>query len=61
MTIAEQLRAEGMQQGINQGINQGVQQGLYSVVKNMLAENANIDSIMKFTKLSKKEIEKIIG
>jgi predicted transposase/invertase (TIGR01784 family) len=36
MTIAEQLKAEGMQQGIQQGMQQGMQQGEYSLLLRQL-------------------------
>jgi predicted transposase/invertase (TIGR01784 family) len=51
MTIANSLRQEGLEQGI--------QQGIHAVAKNMLAGNIDIDSVVRFTKLSQEEIEKI--
>jgi predicted transposase/invertase (TIGR01784 family) len=45
-------RAEGLAKGISQGISKGVSQ----IAKSMLQANESVTKIMKYTKLSKKEI-----
>jgi len=45
-------KAEGLAQGITQGISQGISQ----IAKSMLQAGESIAKIMKYTKLSKKEI-----
>ena len=44
---------------IQEGMQQGMQEGMCGVARNMLADNMDIDSIIRFTKLSQKEIEKL--
>ncbi len=56
---------EGMQQGIKQGIKEGKKEGIregskqstIEIAKKMLHNNENIETIMKYTGLSKNEIE----
>ena len=52
----EKGRAEGLAQGISQGITQGITQGISQIAKSMLQAGESIAKIMKYTKLSKKEI-----
>ena len=67
MTIAEQLRAEGMQKGKKEGIQEGMQQGkkegekvaLRRVARNLLKSGADIDMIIAATGLKPSEIRKI--
>lgn len=41
------------------GMREGFEKGIYSVAKKMLSEKVDIDTIIKFTGLSKEEIESI--
>ena len=49
MTIADQLRKEGLEKGLEKGRK--------AVAITMLKEGMNIEEISKITKLDKKEIE----
>lgn len=49
MTIADQLRKEGLEKGLEKGRK--------AVAITMLKEGMNIEEIAKLTKLDKKEIE----
>lgn len=55
---------DGIEKGIKQGIAKGEKQGKKKeqreIVKSMIKENIPVETIMKITKLSKEEIEKII-
>jgi predicted transposase/invertase (TIGR01784 family) len=63
MTIAEQLKAEGMQQGIQQGIQQGMQQGIektkYEIAERLLAKNEDLSSIAEVTGLSLEKLKEL--
>ncbi len=59
MTIAEQLRAEGIEQGILQGRQEGMQEEKMLVVKNLLARGVDMRIISSATGLDISEIEKI--
>lgn len=50
---------EGTKIGIKQGIKQGIEQGIENIAKEMLKEKMDIETVMKCTKLSKEDIEKI--
>ena len=50
-------KKEGIKQGIEQGIEQGSKQSKIKTAKKMLLDNESIKTIMKYTELSKKEIE----
>ncbi|RKD21927.1 conserved hypothetical protein (putative transposase or invertase) [Caminicella sporogenes DSM 14501] len=50
---------KGIQQGIQRGIRQGIQQGKIEIVRNLLLLGIDIEKIVKASKLSKEEIEKI--
>jgi predicted transposase/invertase (TIGR01784 family) len=56
MTIANELRAEGLEQGIQQGIQQGMQQSMHVVTKNLLKKGMNESEISSITGLSITEI-----
>jgi predicted transposase/invertase (TIGR01784 family) len=66
MSMADNLRMEGMQEGIQQGMQQGIQQGVQqgrhqeklAVVKNMLESNISLEVISKATRLPLEEIMK---
>jgi predicted transposase/invertase (TIGR01784 family) len=56
MTIAEQLRQQGMQQGMQKGFNNAMNQ----VAKNLLEELKDLDKVAKILGLSRQELEKIV-
>ena len=55
MTLAEQW----IEEGIEKGIEKGMAEGMKTIAKNMILENEPIDKIMKYTKLTKEELENI--
>ena len=57
--IAEGLakgKAEGLAKGKAEGLAKGISQGISQIAKSMLQANESVAKIMKYTKLSKKEI-----
>ena len=56
---AEEGLKEGLEKGMEKGIKKGMKKGIYSVAKKMLSEKVDIDTIIKFTGLSKEEIKSI--
>lgn len=50
---------QGMKQGMEQGMKQGIKQEKIDIARNMLKENIDIELIMKITRLTKEEIEKL--
>ena len=50
---------DGMEQGIQQGITQGSQQKAIETAKNMLKDNLDIQTILKYTGLSIEEIKSL--
>jgi predicted transposase/invertase (TIGR01784 family) len=50
---------DGMEQGISQGIQQGSQQAKIETAKNMLKDNLDIQTILKYTGLSIEEIKSL--
>ena len=59
----EQGRSEGLAQGRNEGLEQGrtegIAEGKLEMAKAMKADNEPIDKIIKYTGLSKEEIEQL--
>ena len=55
----KQGMSQGMSQGIKQGISEGKSQGIAQVVKEMIKEKVKDEQIMKYTHISKKQLEKI--
>ena len=51
---------DGMEQGISQGIQQGSQQKAIETAKNMLKDNLDIQSILKYTELSIEELNTLV-
>ena len=49
--------AKGMEEGREEGMAQGIEKGIEKVAVEMLKDNEPIEKIMKFTGLSKREIE----
>ena len=50
---------EGKKEGKEEGKREGIEEGIKKVAKMMKDDNYPIDKIMKYTKLSKEEIEKL--
>ena len=50
-------RQEAYEDGVEKGISQGSQQKAIETAKNMLKDNLDIQTIMKYTGLSIKEIQ----
>ena len=51
--------SQGIQQGIAHGITQGSQQKAIETAKNMLKDNLDIQTILKYTGLSIEEIKSL--
>lgn len=51
-------KEEGRKEGIQEGIREGIKEGKLEMLKNMIAENLDINTIIKISKLPKSEIEK---
>ena len=51
--------AAGYDKGLEAGIEQGIQQNRIEIVKEMKKLNIDIETIIKVSKLSREEIEKI--
>ena len=55
---------KGLEKGIEQGVEQGIEQGTLEekqkIAREMLKDNIDINTICKYTKLSKKEIEALM-
>ena len=49
----------GLKEGISQGISQGSQQKAIETAKNMLKDNLDIQTILKYTGLSIEEINSL--
>ena len=64
MTVAQQLRQEGMKKGRQEGMQKGRQEGMHTksleIAKNMLASNEPKEKVHQFTGLSWVEIEALI-
>ncbi len=58
-TSREEGREEGIVEGIEQGIEKGIEQGKLDIARTMKADNEPIDKIMRYTQLTKEQIEKI--
>ena len=50
---------DGIEKGISQGIQQGSQQKAIETAKNMLKDNLDIQTILKYTGLSMEEIKSL--
>ena len=63
-TALDEGRKEGFKKGVKQGIQKGIEEGKneakIDIAKSMLKDNMPIDVIIKYSGLSKKEIEKIV-
>ncbi len=59
MTIAERLIKEGMEKGKKEGMEKGKKEGMEIVAKNMLKDGESLDKIIRYTGLTKEEVEKL--
>lgn len=55
--VIDTSRQEGMLEGLGQGIEQGIKKRNLEIAKQMKNEGESIDKIMKYSHLSRKEIE----
>ena len=56
---AKAEREELIEQGVAQGVAQGKQEGMIEAAKNMLAEGFPVELIVRLTKLTKEDVERI--
>ena len=56
---ADRLLDEGAKRGREEGIKQGTEQARTTIAITMLNDNQPIDTIIKYTGLSKEEIEQL--
>jgi len=67
MTIAEELRKEGLEEGLKQGIQQGIQQGkeeglkqaTLTIAKKLMADGESPEKIQKYTGLPVEDIARL--
>jgi len=57
--VVDTSRAEGFEEGIEQGLEQGLEKRSVEIAKEMKEENESIEKIMRYTGLSREEIEKL--
>ena len=50
---------QGEKQGIEKGMKRGIERGIIKVAEQMLAAGEDIEKIMRYTGLSREEIEEI--
>ena len=50
-------RQEGMQKGIEEGMQRGTSETMHHLARNMVAEGLSIETIMRITGLSEKEVQ----
>ena len=58
-TAFDDGKLEGLEQGIEQGIEKGVEQGIEHTARNMKNDGFTVEKIIKYTGLSKEQIEKL--
>ncbi len=58
-TDIEVQREEAFEKGVNKGLQQGSQQAKIETAKNMLKDNLDIQTILKYTGLSIEEIKSL--
>ena len=58
-TMADRLREQGEKQGIERGREEGTEQARTTIAISMLNDNQPIDTIAKYTGLSKAAIEQL--
>ena len=67
-TLAERLRDEGrregmekgMKEGIKEGMKEGMKEGKLETVRRMLSDDVPIETIIKYTGLTEKEIKALM-
>jgi predicted transposase/invertase (TIGR01784 family) len=57
----EQGLQQGLQQGLEQGLEQGLQQGRFGVARSMLADGVPVETVAKYTGLSKESVLSLIS
>ena len=55
----EKETKKAIAKGLEQGITQGIEQNRIEIAKNMIEDHMDIEDIMRYTKLSMEEIEKL--
>ena len=61
MTIADELRKEGMEKGIEKGIEKGKLEEKKEVARNLLGLGVEVDKIIKATGLTEEDIKKLLS
>ncbi len=59
MSIADEIRQEGMQQGMQKGMQQGMQQGMQRAARNFLASGLDVGFVAKNTGLDIEFLKKL--
>jgi len=59
MTVAEQIRAEGMERGMQKGMARGMEKGVFLVAKNLLANGFDDDIVSDNTGLPVETVRKL--
>ena len=59
MTVADQLRQQGMHEGVILGEKKGIEKGIEKVARSMLAKNADINFVAETTGLTVVQLEAI--
>lgn len=59
MTILQEREQRGIEEGIERGVEQGRQEAKVEMVKDFISAGAEIELIVKASKLSREEVEKI--
>jgi len=57
--VLKKTYKEAEKQGMEKGIEQGMEKGILSVARQMISEGEDIEKIMKYTGLSKQDIEQL--
>ena len=52
-------KQEGKQEGLAEGIEKGMNQKAQDIARNMLADGVDIDLIMKYSRLTQEQIDKL--
>ena len=60
-SLAERLRKEGMELGKDKWVKQGGNQRAKDIAKRMLHDNCSIESIVKYSGLSEKEVNALMS
>ena len=58
-TAKQEGLAEGMEKGMKKGMEKGMNQKALDIARNMLADDVDINLIMKYSGLTQEQIEKL--